>query len=257
MKKNLLQVAFVIPALFAFVSCNKGQASNDIVYQDKDFSISESRIGDTESIQWTKLPIPDNRIQNSIPSLDVEGDQLPLPQPKASDFPFSLTVKVPTNDNSVNIFELKSQYLMGNGKALLEKNGKIIWEGFMDGGTGLPVQSFLNFNGEMIFGYTDYSNTAQNQATEYVAYSTGDKTIVIPSAFAPSVIMGEAIYFQRVDNQVFVVRNGERAGKPYDSILQACCGLETKYGILQNEKIVDFFAVRNKNWYHVQVGFKP
>ncbi|MBL8078141.1 MAG: hypothetical protein JNM55_09295 [Anaerolineales bacterium] len=257
MRKKLLQAAFVILTLFTFVSCNTGKASSNVVYQDKGFSISETRIGDAESIQWTKLPIPDDRIQDSTPSLDVDGDQLPIPSPNAGDFPFSLTISVPVNDNSANIFELKSQYFIGNGKAVLEKNGEIIWEGFMDGGTGLPVQSFLNFNGEIIFGYTDYSRPAQNQAMEYVVYSAGDKTVVIKSAFVPSVIMGEAIYFQRVDNQVFVARNGRRIGEPYDSILQACCGYEAKYGVLHNEKVVDFFAVRNQDWYHVQVGFKP
>ena len=54
---------------------------------------------------------------------------------------------------------------------------------------------------------------------------------------------------------VFLVFNGKEVGAKYDKVFnQHCCWDGPPVQVACNGEIVDFFAIRENGWYHVQAG---
>ncbi len=75
------------------------------------------------------------------------------------------------------------------------------------------------------------------------------------TAFAPNEVQGKLACLARKDGKWFLVFDGREVGERYDEVFNRCCcwdGPDLRPAC--NGEVVDFFAVRENGWYHVQAG---
>jgi hypothetical protein len=229
------------------------------IYADGNFVIREIFLGKVDTWSFEGVIMPGTRIENAEKDLGLGRDMacgLQLP----GEYHCSQTIEIPLANGQTNVFTFISEYLTGNGRSAIVKNGITIWEGHMNGGTWFPIGSSHKFGDELIFNYIDSNwgekNNTKLWLTKFIVRTSGNEAIVVQNAFAPNVINGNLIYFGEEEGKTSIVFNGKRVGNEYENILdQYCCWDVPRIQIACDGERIDFFAQRNGGWYHIQAGY--
>jgi hypothetical protein len=255
------------PPLSSSESAKSSKVSDfeyQLIYRDEEIEIREAFLGDSDNWDWKNFIMPPARIAETGKDLEF-GHELAtncFEQLKTEKWCKQvLELKSENNEPVQYVLELESPIA---GNIRLIKNDKIIWSGHINGGTGLGIHSFLRIGNEIAFAYLDSNYDGKNPnfwAKESIIITNEDTTIDIvdatdyDTAFAPNGIHGKLVYFAKKDGQEFLVFNGKKVGDTYDyAFNQYCCWDGPKIQIVGNGQLIDFFAVKNGGWYHVQAG---
>lgn len=245
-------------------SIKVGDFEYQLIYRDEEIEIREAFLGDNDNWEWVDFIMPQARITETDMNL-VSGSELAhacFEQLKTEEWCKQTIELKSANSKSVQyILELESPI---GGNIHLRNNGEIIWSGHINGGTGLGINSFMRIGDEITFAYLDSNYDGENPGfwvKESIIMTNGDMAVDIvdatdyDAAFAPNSIQGKLVYFAKKDGKDFLVFNGKEVGDTYDYIFnQYCCWDGPKIQTVDNGQIIDFFAVKNDRWYHVQAG---
>ena len=170
------------------------------------------------------------------------------------------TVKI-SADGVVNRFNLVSNSIGMGGHYLLKKNGNLIWEGDWRAMTCGPVLSAKRIGDGIAF---DYIDAIPERFMDSILFVSDDRvtdvvaTMDYDAAYAPCEVQGKLAYFAKIyspEAKTFLIIDGREVGKRYDSVFnQCCCWDGPPIRVACNGQIVDFFAVKEGEWYHVQAG---
>lgn len=229
----------------------------EIVYSQDSFFIQQAYIGSKDSLRQYDIPIPKGRVNNLDPDIEIEWVEYSSPTKEG--FYFGKIISIPAANNLKNVFTLDCKALTCNGNAVLRKNGEDIWSGHMNGGLGFAFHSILGLDGEIILEYSD-SNWGNGETEfwkkDFIIRSDENRTTIIESAFFPYIINDQLIYFQRKNGLSFLYFNDQLVGVGYEYIVNRTSGGYTLRDMRSDGKMIDFFALINNDWYHVQAGFE-
>ncbi len=235
-----------------------------LIYRDEEIEIREAFLGDRENWDWADFVMPPARITETYTNLR-----------SGSEMAHDCFEQLKTEEWCKQIIELESEYNQPvlyvlelespiGGDIRLRSHGEIIWSGHINGGTGLGINSFTRTGNEIAFAYLDSNYDGENSnfwTKESIIITRGDTVVDIidatdyDAAFAPNDIQGKLVYFAQKDGQEFLVFTDKEVGVTYDYVFnQYCCWDGPKIQIIGNGQIIDFFAVKNGGWYHVQAG---
>ena len=157
--------------------------------------------------------------------------------------------------------DLACDHILG-GHCLLKRDGWLIWEGDMNGGTCRPIDSSRKMGDDILIDYVTVVTSGQLMV-DSILLTRGDTVIDVvettgyDAAFAPDEIMGKLLYFagkHRPDEKILLVFDGREVGE-YDAVFnQYCCWDGPPIQIYSNGEIVDFFVQKDGDWYHIQAG---
>lgn len=275
MHKRLLHKQVLITLIFSIVtptSCINTStpiaAQNteyQIVYRDGDFSVREMFLGDIANWDWENFVMPQARITDTVHVLSL-GHEMVCNSGDQDLYPCKESINVPSESNTSNTFTLESEYQFGNGNFVLKKNQQIIWIGHMNGGLATPINSVVKYkNNDIAIEYTDsdYDGVKPNfWRADYILITNGYNVSIVDSAFAPNSVFApnfvdnKLVYFRRDGKKVHLLFN-EKEISEYDSVInQYCCWDGPPIQVYGNGKIIDFFAIMNNGWYHIQAGYQ-
>jgi hypothetical protein len=159
-----------------------------------------------------------------------------------------------------NQFQMTHNSLAIGGTYKLSKNGSLLWEGELLGGTCTPIQSIRIIGDEIAIGYITLKS--KSHVVESILLTQGNTAIDLLGTTSykaislPSELQGQLVYFARSgSSDTFLVVEGEKVGDEYKSILNPCCCWDgPPMRVLNNREVVDFYAEKEDGWYHVQAG---
>ena len=201
--------------------------------------------------------MPEARIENTIQSLGLGREMICNKQPE-SNLPCTQTIEIPVGNGGTDKYILGLESVNG-GKGSLIKNGRLIWSGYTNGGKAFAILSSIRIGDEIAFDYYK-SNWGSNEKSLWMAGSIlmtrGNAVALIPDAFGLNAIQGKLIYFRVKNRKEILVFNGKELGETYDEVFnQLCCWLGPPIEIASNGEMIDFFAQKGSDWYHVQAGY--
>jgi len=175
-----------------------------------------------------------------------------------SNTPCAQTLDLPLHNGGTDEYLLRLADVNG-GSGLLMKNGKLIWTGIMNGANSFAILSSKRVGDEIAFDYLK-SNWGNANGPLWITASilvTQEKTIMlIPDAFSPNAIDGKLIYFKMKSKTEVLVFDGKEVGETYNDVFNLrCCWHGPSLGIAADGKMIDFFAQKGDDWYHVQAGY--
>lgn len=227
-----------------------------VVYQDGSFSIREAFLG-TDAIWKDGFQMPAGRIKDSVQSLGM-GRDMACETGAQGNGPCTQTVKLamPGGTSEDYIFRLDS---LQGGTGILIKNGRLLWSGVTNGAGSFAILASRRIGDELAFEYTK-SNAGSGEANTWVAHAIlltrGNSVLLLPNAFAPNPIGDKLMYFRVKTRQEIIVFDGKEVGQPYDAVFnQPCCWGGPPIQMAADGQVVDFFAQRGRDWYHVQAGY--
>jgi hypothetical protein len=240
------------------------QLEYTIVYEEGDFRIQQALLGSLEDWSWDNFSMPKSRIQNTVQDLGFDGACSTTAELQMSGW-CTDTVKLTTTDGQEHQLDLACDHMLG-GHCLLKRDGELIWEGGMNGGTCLPIASSRKIGDDVLIDYTSVA-TPGRKMVDSILLVKGNavvdivKTTSYDAAFAPYEITGKLLYFARKhlpDGKTLLVFDGREIDE-YDTVFnQCCCWDGPPIQIHGNGEIVDFFVQKENGWYHVQAGkFMP
>jgi len=201
--------------------------------------------------------MPQARIENAVESLGL-GREMTCDQQLNANTPCSQTLELSTANGTTDKYILRLESLNG-GNGVLFKNGKLIWAGMTNGASSFAILSSKRIGDEIVFDYSKSnwgSNVKPLWITDAILHTKGNAVALIPDAFAPNAIQGELIYFKIKNGKAILAFNGKEVGETYSEVFnQLCCWHGPPIQIASNGKIVDFFAQKGRDWYHVQAGY--
>jgi hypothetical protein len=226
-----------------------------VIHQDGSFMIREAFLG-TDAIWKDDYKMPP-RIENTVQSLGL-GRDMACDQQSESNTPCSQTLELGLANGATDVYTFRLANLNG-GTGVLFKNGRLLWSGLTNGGPSFAVLSSKRIGDEIAFEYAK-SNWGSNQKPFWMTYSIlltrGSTVVLIPSGFAPNSIDGKLVYFKIKGRAQILVFDGREVGATYDEVFnQPCCWHGPPIQIAVNEKMIDFFAQKGRDWYHIQAGY--
>lgn len=235
-----------------------------LVYHDEEIEIREAFLVDVHNWSWSDFVMPSRRISDTDMDI-ISGSKLAkdcFEQLRTEEWcKQTLELKSANGESVQYILELESPT---TGNIRLIKNDKIIWSGHINGGTGPGINSLIRIGNEIAFDYLNSNYDGENPdfwTKESIIMTNWDVAVDIvdttgyDAAFAPNDIQGKLVYFAKKDGQEFLVFDGKEIGNKYDRVFrQYCCWDGPPVQIVGNGQIIDFFAVKNDAWYHIQAG---
>jgi hypothetical protein len=241
-----------------------GDLEYQLEYQDDNRAIRKAYLGDIDNWKWVDFGMPQTRIKVTDTDLGF-GHDLAFncyEQLKTEEW-CTQKLEIVLENGDITEYILKWEYANG-GDSILIRNGEKIWEGHMNGGLGFAIPSSKQIGDEIAIDYRDSNYDGENPEfwwKESILLTHGKTVIDIvdteaySKAFAPNEILGMFAYFAEKDGKVFLVFNGKEIGEGYDRVFnQYECWDGPPIQIAGDGNILDFFAVKNGAWYHVQVG---
>ena len=232
-----------------------------IVFEEGGFAVREALLGTSDSWFWA---VPDVRIENTVQDLGFRTMLVTSceEQIKSAEW-CTETVELASSRGEKIRFDLLLENVLG-GDSILKRDGEAIWSGAMNGGTCLPLFSSVRMGDEIAIAYSDYYYDDEASTFEQIGsilLTHGNtvidiaKTYGYSTAFAPNEVQGKLAYLARKDGKWFLVFDGREVGERYDEVFNRCCcwdGPDLRPAC--NGEVIDFFAVRENGWYHVQAG---
>lgn len=232
----------------------------EIVYQKGRFAIREAFLGPAENWTWVDFLIPQARIQHAVQDLGLDALCYTTAEWQATGW-CTDTVGIETTNEQECRFDLACDHMMG-GHCQLRRNGTLVWEGDLNGGTCRPIHSSRRIGDDIAIDYTNVVTPGQ-MMVHSILLTRGNGVVDIAeatgydAAFAPSEVLGKLIYFASEylpDRKVLLIFDGQEVGE-FDAVFnQYCCWDGSPVQVYSNGKIVDFFAQRDDGWYHIQAG---
>jgi hypothetical protein len=172
---------------------------------------------------------------------------------------------VKLSNGEINTFEFnllnKDSF---SGGYSLRKNGVVITEGHLNGGTWVDIPATVIFAGEIVFEYVDYppwDESGMPKIFNSIIVTSEDRAIDIAKdlgyemAFSPFGVQDNLVYLASRDDKTYLVFDGKEVGNYFDSVFNQCfCWDGPQIQPVSNGEIYDFFARRDNGWYHVQAG---
>jgi hypothetical protein len=225
------------------------------IYQDGSFSIREAFLG-TDAIWKDGYQMPP-RIENTVQSLGL-GRDMSCDRQLKSNTPCSQTLELPLANGGTDLYTFRLGELNG-GTGVLFKNGRLLWSGATNGGPSFAIRSSKRIGDEIAFDYAKSnwgSKLKPFWMTDSILLTRGNAVVLFPEAFAPNSIRGKLIYFKVKGRAEILVYDGKEAGAKYDEVFnQLCCWHGPPIQIAANGEMIDFFAQKGRDWYHVQAGY--
>ena len=233
----------------------------EIVYEESGFGIREAFLGSAEDWTWVDFSIPQARIQHAVQDLGLDA----LCDGTTAEWQATGwctdTVGIETADEQEYQFDLACDHMVG-GHCQLRRNGTLVWEGNLNGGTCRPIHSSRRIGDDIVIDYTNVVTPGQ-MVVRSILLTRGNSAVDIvettgyDAAFAPSEVFGKLVYFASEylpDRKVLLVFDGRVVGE-FDAVFnQYCCWDGPPVQIYSNGEIVDFFAQKDGGWYHIQAG---
>jgi hypothetical protein len=248
----ILLVTILLTACRPITSSSSNQNSQyKTVYQDGNFQIQETFLGEKNLTTFSQLT---TRIQETAtdlqPSKSVQGGDWCDDLATTGWCSQSIDIEKPNNDKDRFDFRCNSWGFVRDCK--LYSDNLPVWEDHMNGGQTFPIESIKAIESQLVISYI---NTNKNEVEHIVVLANNHSSKQIENAHSPNEILGKLLYFQHKKNKEIIVFNGQDIGEEYDAILSwPCCGGGFNININSNSKIIDFFAQKGNDWYHVQAG---
>ena len=229
----------------------------EVIYKDGDFEIREVLIGDKDLQFFSSFS---GRVQEKVENLNppkfVQGgdwcDKL-----QAIGWCSQIIEFEKSNDEDVYDFQCDSWSFIRNCK--LYKNGQLIWNGHMNGGLDFPVESIKRIGDEIVISYVDSNygeDTDQFWRKNIIIITKGNKIERFENVHTPNEIRDNFIYFRQKNNEEALVLDGNELPETYDYVMSwPCCGGGYSIQVNSDGQIIDFFASKGNDWYHVQAGY--
>jgi hypothetical protein len=227
-----------------------------VIYQDGKFEIREALLG-TDAIWKADFQMPQARIENTSASLNL-GRDMACDKQLDGNTSCSQTLEFPLANGGADEYTLRLDDPKG-GAGVLFKNKRLVWSGYTNGGPAFAILSSRKMGNEIVFDYSK-SNWGSNQKplwmTPSILLTKGNAVVLISDAFAPNILDGNLLYFRRKTKSAILVFNGKEVGASYSEVFnQLCCWGGPPIEIASNGQIIDFFAQKGRDWYHVQAGY--
>jgi hypothetical protein len=233
----------------------------EIVYEEDGFKIREAFLGSAEDWTWMDFAIPQARIQHTVQDLGLDA----LCDSTTAEWQATGwctdTVEIKTTNEQKYRFDLACDSMMG-GHCYLRRNGTLVWEGDLHGGTCRPIHSSRRIRNDIAIDYTNVVTSGQT-TVHSILLTKGNDIVDITeatgydAAFAPGEVLGKLVYFASEylpDRKVLLIFDGREVAQ-FDAVFnQYCCWDGPPVQIYGNGEIVDFFAQKDDGWYHIQAG---
>ena len=229
-----------------------------VIYTDGSFSIRQAFLG-TDAIWNSAFRLPAARIENSAAGLGLGRDMACDTKAGVSTH-CSQTIEITLDEGAIDKYVLGLASPTG-GTGTLFKNGRLIWSGTTNGANSFAILSSIRVGNEIALDYSK-SNWGSNESplwiTPSILLSQGNAVKLIPDAFAPQSIRSKLAYFKIYNRKETLIFDGKPLGDTYDEIFNLqCCWHGPAIGIAGNGEMIDFFAQKGSDWYHVQAGYLP
>lgn len=251
----------VVVKTSTFEVSEKDQFEYEIVYEEDGFGIREAFLGLVDGWTWVGFSIPQARIQHAVQDLGLDA----LCDGTTAEWQVTGwctdTVGIKTANGQEYQFDLACDHMMG-GHCQLRRNGTLVWEGDLNGGTCRPIHSSRRIGDDIAIDYTNVVTSGQ-MVVHSILLTRGSSVVDIAettgydAAFAPSEVFGKLVYFASEylpDRKVLLVFDGREVGE-FDAVFnQYCCWDGPPVQVYSNGEIVDFLAQKDGGWYHIQAG---
>ena len=138
----------------------KDQFEYEIVYVEGGLGIREAFLGSAEDWTWVDFSIPQARIQHAVQDLGLDA----LCDDTTAEWQVtgwcSDTVGIKTANEQEYQFDLACDHMMG-GHCQLRRNGTLVWEGNLNGGTCRPIHSSRRIGDDIAIDYTNVVTSGQ------------------------------------------------------------------------------------------------
>jgi hypothetical protein len=223
------------------------------IYQNGSFAIRESNLG---HIDWSVFEMPPSRIDNTVVDFNPRlQNNTGWCQNPGSLTDCSITINIENSSRQTVIFKLWCNSGFSARECKLFKNEGLIWNGKMNGGTGDPIDSIKKIGTGLAISYADSDWPSGPHTIQLILLTNEHGVTEIKRAFTPNELLGKLIYFLDKDGKVVLDFANQEVGSHYDRVFnQRCCWDGPPIQIYSNGQIIDFFAIKEDNWYHVQAG---
>lgn len=169
----------------------------------------------------------------------------------------STTGDIEKSNGQINTIEFWCDSGFSARQCKLLKNNLPIWNDKINGGIADPVDSIKQIGDNLAISYmaSDPAISSTLHVMPVVIFTNMDSFIAIKNAFAPNELLGKLAYFLNKSGKEVLIFDNREVGEYYDQIFNMhCCWDGPSIQIRSDGQIIDFFAMKGNDWYHVQAG---